>query len=65
MNLLNVTVVVAATGPQRFSLDHALGWAGDITGVWWAVGLLAAAAAVWALTLTRRSRPATHLGRAT
>ena len=66
MNLLIVTAAVAivATGPLRFSLDHALGWAGDITGLWWAVGVLAAAAAVSAVTLTRRSRPATHLRRA-
>jgi putative oxidoreductase len=66
MNLFIITAAVAvvATGPLRFSLDHALGWAGDITGLWWAVGVLAAAAVVSALTLTRRSRPATQLRRA-
>jgi putative oxidoreductase len=66
MNLFVLTVAIAltATGPLRYSLDHAFGWAGDITGLWWAVGVLGVAVVVSALTLTRRTRPATHLRRA-
>jgi putative oxidoreductase len=66
LNALVLTVVIAltATGPSRFSLDHAFGWAGDISGLWWAVGVLAGAAVISAMTLTRRSRPVPHLRRA-
>jgi len=41
-NLLiwTVAVAVAATGPGRFSIDHALGWVDNISGVWWGVGVL-------------------------
>jgi putative oxidoreductase len=34
-------IAVTASGPGRFSLDHALGWVDNITGVWWGVGVLA------------------------
>lgn len=66
MNLFVPTVAIAltATGPLRYSLDHAFGWAGDITGLWWAVGVLGVAVVISALTLKRRTRPATHLRRA-
>lgn len=37
-----VAVAVAASGPGRFSLDGALNWADEITGVWWGVGVLVA-----------------------
>ena len=46
-----VAVAVAATGPGRFSIDHAIGWADNISGVWWGVGVAAAAAAISFLTL--------------
>ena len=43
----------------RFSLDRALGWDDNFTGLWWAVGALVVAAAVSAVTLTAfRSKPA-------
>jgi putative oxidoreductase len=53
-------VALAATGPGRYSLDAALGWADEITGVWWALGLTTAAVVVAFLTLTagRRTSPA-------
>ena len=37
-NLLIVATALAVTsaGPGRFSLDHAFGWAGSISGPWWA-----------------------------
>ena len=50
--ILTVAVAVAATGPGRFSLDRAIGWDKDISGLWWGVGVLVAAAAITFLTLT-------------
>lgn len=39
--LWTAAVAVAATGPGRFSLDRALGWDDNLSGVWWGVGVLA------------------------
>jgi putative oxidoreductase len=52
-----VAVAVAATGPGRFSIDNAIGWADNISGLWWGVGVAGGAAAISAVTLTvfRRS----------
>jgi putative oxidoreductase len=56
--LWSVAVAVAATGPGRFSLDRALGWDGRLSGVWWGVGVLAAAFAGGALVLAgRKTQP--------
>jgi putative oxidoreductase len=59
-NLLIVATAVAvtATGPGRFSLDDAFGWAGRISGPWWALAivLLAPAIALVTLTLGRRTQ---------
>jgi putative oxidoreductase len=49
--ILTVAVAVSATGPGRFSLDRALGWDDSISGLWWGVGVLAAAIATAAATL--------------
>jgi hypothetical protein len=51
-------VAVTATSPGRFSLDHAFGWAGSISGPWWAlaIGVLAPMIALVTLTLGRRSQ---------
>src|SRR5919198_2186882 len=53
--LVSVAVGLAATGPGRFSLDRALGWDDNLTGLWWGLSVLAAAAVLSFLTL--------HLGR--
>jgi putative oxidoreductase len=45
-------VALAAIGPGRFSIDHAIGWDDDISGVWWGVGVAGAAILVSFLTLT-------------
>jgi putative oxidoreductase len=50
--LLTVAVAVAATGPGRFSLDRALSWDDNLSGTWWGVGVLAAAAAISLVTVT-------------
>jgi putative oxidoreductase len=55
---LTVAVSLAATGPGRFSIDRALGWDDNISGVWWGVAALGAAAVASFLTLTiGRTRP--------
>jgi putative oxidoreductase len=57
--LLTVAVAVSATGPGRFSIDRALGWDDNLSGLWWGVGLLVAAATISILTLSlgrRRER---------
>jgi putative oxidoreductase len=55
--LLTVAIAVAATGPGRFSLDRALGWDDNLSGLWWGVGVLGAAFGVSALTLALFYRP--------
>jgi putative oxidoreductase len=58
LTYLTVAVALAATGPGRFSLDHAIGWDDNISGVWWGVAALVAAAVVSAVTLALfHSRP--------
>lgn len=47
--LATVAVAVAATGPGRFSLDNLIGRADDISGLWWGVGVAAAAGAITAV----------------
>jgi putative oxidoreductase len=57
--ILAAAVGIAATGPGRFSLDRLIGWDGSISGLWWGVGVLGAAAFASLLTLTvGRHRPA-------
>ena len=54
--IIAAALAIAATGPGRFSLDNAFGWAGSISGAWWAlaVGVLAVAVAAVTLTVGRR-----------
>ena len=52
-------VGLAAIGPGRFSIDHAIGWDDNISGVWWGVGVAGAAILVSFLTLTVGRRRAT------
>jgi putative oxidoreductase len=56
--IIATAVAVTATGPGRFSLDHAFGWAGRISGPWWAlaIALLAPTIALVTLTLGRGSQ---------
>jgi putative oxidoreductase len=59
LTYLVVAVSLAATGPGRISLDRAIGWDDNISGLWWGVLVAAAAAAVSFVTLTFfRARPA-------
>jgi len=56
--LATVAVAVAATGPGRFSVDRALGWDDNLSGVWWGVGVAVVAAAVSLLTVATTRRRA-------
>jgi putative oxidoreductase len=57
--LLAVTVAVTATGPGRFSIDHALGWDDNLSGAWWGAGVLVLAVLSGLFILTAlRSEPA-------
>jgi putative oxidoreductase len=58
---LTIAVSLAAVGAGRFSIDRAIGWEDDISGVWWGVGALGAALVVSFLTLMLgRTTPATQ-----
>jgi putative oxidoreductase len=60
LQLLATAIAIAATGPGRLSVDHALGWDDNISGVSWGIGVLAAAVAVSLVTtrVLRRQTPA-------
>jgi putative oxidoreductase len=55
--IATVAVAVAATGPGRFSLDRALGWDDNLSGLWWGVAaaIAAAASATFVVTALRQS----------
>jgi putative oxidoreductase len=54
--VLASATALAAIGGGRFALDNALGWADDLSGLWWGVAALAAGAlgALFMLTAGRR-----------
>lgn len=54
--LWTVAVAVAAIGPGRFSIDRALGWDDNLSGVWWGVGVLAISIAGGLLVLSTRKQ---------
>jgi putative oxidoreductase len=58
LSLATIAVSVAMIGPGRFSIDRAIGWDDNISGLWWGVGVAVAAAAITLLTVatTRRAR---------
>ncbi len=50
--ILGAALAVTSTGPGRFSLDHAIGWAGMLSGPYWMLGTLALAFLIGFVTLT-------------
>jgi putative oxidoreductase len=60
--IIATALAVSATGAGRFSLDRAFGWAGSISGPWWALAIagLAPVIALATLTLGLRSGLAPH-----
>jgi len=52
--LWTVAIMVAAAGPGRFSIDAAVNWVDNISGVWWGVGVLVVSLIAGATVLTLR-----------
>src|SRR3954463_10232134 len=50
--IATTAIAVAAIGPGRFSIDRLIGWDDNISGVWWGVGVLAAALVASVVTVT-------------
>lgn len=50
--ILSAVTALAATGPGRFAIDRAIGWDGNISGLWWGVGVLGIAVAIAFATQT-------------
>jgi putative oxidoreductase len=55
--LWTVAVAVAAMGPGRFSIDNALGWAGNLSGLWWGAGVAVASIVSGLLVVSTRQIP--------
>lgn len=58
LSLATIAVAVSMTGPGRFSIDRAIGWDDNISGVWWGVGVAVVAAAVSLVTVATTRRRA-------
>lgn len=58
LSLATIAIAVSMTGPGRFSIDRAIGWDDNISGVWWGVGVAGVAAAVTLLTVATTRRRA-------
>ena len=56
--LTAAAVALAATGPGRFSIDRALHWDDNLSGVRWAVGVVVVAVAGGALAIASRKKEA-------
>ncbi|HWN21751.1 MAG TPA: DoxX family protein [Gaiellaceae bacterium] len=52
LTLLTVALAVVATGPERLSIDRALGWDDNLSGIDWASAVLAAAIVISVVTTT-------------
>jgi putative oxidoreductase len=52
LTLATVAIAIAATGPGEISLDDAIGWADNITGIAWASLVLGSAIVVSLITTT-------------
>src|ERR671931_748659 len=50
--MATAAVSVSAIGPGRFSIDRAIGWDDNLSGLWWGVGMLAGAAVLALVTLS-------------
>jgi putative oxidoreductase len=63
LSLIAAAVAVSAAGPGRFSLDRLIGWDDNLSGLWWGVGVLAAAAlgAAFVLTTMRKRQAPSEL----
>jgi putative oxidoreductase len=57
-SIITAAVAVAITGPGTYSLDHALGIAGDMNGWQWGAGVLVVGLVATAINLASRTKPA-------
>ena len=60
--LVLAAAAIAATGAARFSLDNLIGWADNISGLLWGIGVIAVSALVSAVTLTLGRRSSEERG---
>jgi putative oxidoreductase len=51
-----VAIAVAAAGPGRFSIDAAVNWVDNITGLWWGLGVLVLSLVAGATVLMLREQ---------
>ena len=58
LSLATIAIAVSMTGPGRFSIDRAIGWDDNISGVWWGVGVAVVAAALSLVTVATTRRRA-------
>jgi putative oxidoreductase len=56
LQLATIAVAVTAIGPGRLSVDRALGWDDNISGIWWGLGVAAVAVAITLLTVATTRR---------
>ena len=49
---MTVVLAVIATGPVRFSLDRAIGWDDELSGIAWASAVLGGALVISVVTTT-------------
>jgi putative oxidoreductase len=52
LNVWAAAIAIAAIGAGRFSVDALIGWADNISGLWWGVGVAGLSVLVSAITLT-------------
>jgi len=52
LTLATVAVALAAIGPGEYSIDHAIGWADEMSGVLWASLVLSSAIVISVITTT-------------
>jgi putative oxidoreductase len=60
--VLAAAVAITVTGAARFSLDNLIGWADNISGLWWGLGIIGLSALVSAITLTLGRRSSEESG---
>ena len=56
LTIWTVAIAVAAIGPGRFSIDRALHWDDNLSGVWWGVGVLVVSLLGGFLVMSLRER---------
>jgi len=58
LSLATIAVAVSAIGPGRFSVDRAIGWDDNLSGVWWGIGVALVGIAITVVTVATTRRRA-------